>query len=315
MLETVVETPKIKCETQDTYGRFVIEPLERGYGITIGNTLRRILLSSILGAAITHVRIEGILHEFSTIPGVMEDVTEIVLNLKKLNFRLLGDRPKNIKIEAKGEGIVTASDIQPDPEVEILNPEGYIATMTEKNARLSMEMRIERGKGYVPAEKQKAPEQILGLIPIDSIFSPIRKVKYIVEDTRVGQITNYDRLILEVWTDGSIRPHEAVINGAELLQKYLTFFSDLKPPAPTSAVTQGVDQAQVLDLPIEELGLSVRSLNCLKRAAVRKVGDLVNLSEEDVMKLKNFGQKSLVEIKEKLADYELSLAASVREEV
>lgn len=310
----IIETPKIKCDTQETYGRFVVEPLERGYGITIGNTLRRILLSSITGAAITHVRIEGILHEFSTIPGVMEDVTEIVLNLKKLNFRLLGERSKNIRIEVKGEGTVTASDIQPDPEVEILNPDGYIATLTEKNSRLSMEMRVERGKGYVPAEKQKAPEQILGLIPIDSMFSPIKRVKYYVEDTRVGQITNYDRLILEVWTDGSIQPHEAVSNGAEILQNYLSFFTNLKPPSTVSAPAGGVDQAQVLDMPIEELGLSVRSLNCLKRAQVRRVGDLVQLSEEDVMKLKNFGQKSLVEIKEKLTNYELSLAPSAREE-
>ena len=310
----IIENPKIKCDTQETYGRFVVEPLERGYGITIGNTLRRILLSSIMGAAITHIRIEGILHEFSTISGVTEDVTEIVLNLKKLNFRLLGDKPKNIRIEVKGEGIVTASDIQPDPEVEILNPETYIATLTDKNSRLSMEMRIERGKGYVPAEKQRAPEQILGLIPIDSMFSPIKNVKYIVEDTRVGQITNYDRLILEVWTDGSVQPHEAVSSGAEILQNYLSFFTNLKPPVATPAAVAGVDQAQVLDMPIEELGLSVRSLNCLKRAQVRKVGDLVQLSEEDVMKLKNFGQKSLVEIKEKLVSYELSLAPSSRDE-
>jgi DNA-directed RNA polymerase subunit alpha len=310
----IIEKPKIKCDTQENYGRFIVEPLERGYGITLGNSLRRILLSSITGAAITHVRIEGILHEFSTIPGVQEDVTEIVLNLKKLNLKLLTDKPKTIKIEVKGEGQVTASDIQPDPEVEILNPESYIATLTEKNARLSMEMRVERGKGYVPAEKQRSPEQILGLIPIDSIFSPIKKVRYSVEDTRVGQITNYDRLILEIWTDGSIQPHEAVSNSAEVMQNYLSFFSNLKPPSAAPVPSGAVDQAQILDMPIEELGLSVRSLNCLKRAAVRKVGDLVALSEEDVMKLKNFGQKSLVEIKEKLLGYELSLAPSSRDE-
>jgi DNA-directed RNA polymerase subunit alpha len=310
----IIEKPKIKDASQENYGRFIVEPLERGYGITLGNSLRRILLSSITGAAITHVRIEGILHEFSTIPGVQEDVTEIVLNLKKLNLKLLTEKAKTIKIEVKGEGQVTASDIQPDAEVEILNPEAYIATLTEKNARLSMEMRVERGKGYVPAEKQRSPEQILGLIPIDSIFSPIKKVRYSVEDTRVGQITNYDRLILELWTDGSIQPHEAVSNSAEVMQHYLSFFSNLKPPSTAPVQSGTVDQAQILDMPIEELGLSVRSLNCLKRAAVRKVGDLVALSEEDVMKLKNFGQKSLVEIREKLVSYELSLAASTRDE-
>ncbi len=306
----IIEKPKIKCDTQENYGKFIVEPLERGYGITLGNSLRRILLSSIEGSAITHVRIEGILHEFSTIPGVMEDVTEIVLNLKKLNLKLLTDKPKTLKIEAKGEGVVTAADIQPDPEIETLNPDAYIATLTEKNARLSMEMRVERGKGYVPAEKQRAPEQILGLIPIDSIFSPIQKVKYTVEDTRVGQITNYDRLILEVWTNGSIQPHEAVSNGAELLRHYLGFFSDLKPPVITDKPASGTEPGVILEMPIEDLGLSVRSLNCLKRAAVRRVGDLITHSEEDIMKLKNFGQKSLVEIKEKLALYGLSLVPS-----
>ncbi len=310
----VIDKPKIICDTEENYGRFVIEPLERGFGIILGNSLRRILLSSIYGAAITHVRIEGILHEFSTIPGVMEDVTEIVLNLKKVNLKLIADRPKTLKIEVKGEGIVTAADIQPDPEVEVLNPDIYIATLTEKNARLSMEMRAEKGKGYVPAEKQRSPEQILGLIPIDSIFGPINKVKYTVEDTRVGQVTNFDRLILEIWTDGSIQPHEAISNSAEIMQNYLNFFSNLKPPSAMPVPSGAVDQAQIMDMPIEELGLSVRSLNCLKRAAVRKVGDLVALSEEDVMKLKNFGQKSLVEIKEKLVTYELSLAPSAREE-
>ncbi|MDQ7823207.1 MAG: DNA-directed RNA polymerase subunit alpha [Candidatus Eremiobacteraeota bacterium] len=311
----VIEKPKIKSDSEENYGKFVIEPLERGFGITLGNSLRRILLSSITGAAVTHIRIEGILHEFSTIPGVIEDVTEIVLNVKKLNFKLLTEKPKTVKIEVKGEGRVTASDIQPDPEVEVLNPDCHVATLTEKNARLSMEMRVGKGKGYVAAEKQKAPEQILGLIPVDSIFSPIRKVKYTVEDTRVGQVTNYDRLILEVWTDGSVQPHDAVSSAAELLQRYLSFFTNLKPPSAVPVASGSVDQAQILDMPIEELGLSVRSLNCLKRAAVRKVGDLVALSEDDVMKLKNFGQKSLVEIKEKLTQYELSLAPPSREEV
>lgn len=308
MLE--MEKPRMECETKDNYGRFVVEPLEKGYGITLGNSLRRVLLSTLMGAAVTHVKIEGILHEFSTIPGVMEDTTEIVLNLKRLKLKLLTEKPKTLRLEVKGEGIVTAADIQPDAETEILNPDLLIATLTEKNSKLSMEIRVERGKGYVPAERQRSAEQVLGLIPVDSIFSPITKVNYIVEDTRVGQLTNYDRLILEVWTNGSIPPHEAVSHSAQILQNYLGFFATLKPPVAAGREAAGVDQVRLLEMPIEELGLSVRSLNCLKRAGVRKVADLVRLTIEDVMKLKNFGQKSLEEIKEKMGAYNLSLAES-----
>lgn len=312
----VIEKPKIKSYSTENYGRFVIEPLERGYGTTLGNSLRRILLSSIEGAAVTHIRIDGVLHEFSTIPGVMEDVTEIVLNIKKLNFKLDADRPKTLRIEARGEGIVTAADIQPDAEVEVLNPETYIAHLTDKNSKLSMELIVDKGKGYVSAEKHRYAEQILGLIPVDSIFSPIKKVNYTVEDTRVGQITNYDRLIVEIWTDGSIMPYDALSNAAEILQEYMGFFTNIKPSAAAAAPASTVDCSQIYDMPIEELGLSVRSLNCLKRASVKLVGDLIAMSEDDVMKLKNFGQKSLVEIKDKLKDYDLYLepSTSVRDD-
>ena len=309
------EKPRIKSDSNDSYGRFIVEPLERGYGTTLGNSLRRVLLSSIEGAAVTHIKIDGVLHEFSTIPGVVEDVTEIVMNIKRLKFGLYSDRPKTVRIEVKGEGIITAADIQTDPEVDILNPEAYIAQMTDKNSRLSMELIVDNGKGYVSAEKHVLPDQILGMIPIDSIFTPIVKVNYTVEDTRVGQITNYDRLILDIWTDGSILPHDALSKSADILRDYMGFFTNLKPPV-IVPVTPGspVDQSHILDMPIEDLGLSVRSLNCLKRAAVKTVGDLVALSEDDVMKLKNFGQKSLVEIREKLEQYELSLIPSAYEE-
>lgn len=309
------EKPRIKSDSNDSYGRFTIEPLERGYGTTLGNSLRRVLLSSIEGAAVTHIKIDGVLHEFSTIPGVVEDVTEIVMNIKRLKFGLYSDRPKTLRIEVKGEGIVTAADIQTDPEVDILNPEAYIAQLTDKGSKLSMELIVENGKGYVSAEKHVLPDQILGMIPVDSIFTPIVKVNYTVEDTRVGQITNYDRLILDIWTDGSILPHDALNKSADIIREYMGFFMNLKPPVAIPVVPGGsVDQSHILDMAIEDLGLSVRSLNCLKRASVKTVGDLVALSEDDVMKLKNFGQKSLVEIREKLEQYELSLIPSAYEE-
>ncbi len=308
------EKPRIKSDSSDSYGRFVIEPLERGYGTTLGNSLRRVLLSSIKGAAVTHIRIDGVLHEFSTIPGVVEDVTEIVMNVKKLKFGLFSERSKTLRIEVKGEGIVTAADIQTDPEVDILNPDAYIAQLTDKNSKFSMELVVANGKGYVSAEKHVMAEQILGMIPVDSIFTPIVKVNYTVEDTRVGQITNYDRLIIDIWTNGSVLPHDALSKAADILRDYMGFFTNLKPPTASPLPVSPVDQSHVYDLPIEDLGLSVRSLNCLKRASVKVVGDLVALSEDDVMKLKNFGQKSLVEIREKLEQYELCLIPSLREE-
>lgn len=308
------EKPKVKSEINDFYGKFIVEPLDRGYATTLGNSLRRVLLSSIKGAAVTHIKIDGVLHEFSTIPGVVQDVTEIVMNIKQLKFAMTTEQPKTLKIEVKGEGIVTAADIQPDPEVDILNPDAFICQLTDKNAKLNMELVIAVGKGYVSAEKHVMQEQILGMISVDSIFTPITKVNYSVEDTRVGQITNYDRLIIEIWTDGSIMPHEALSKASEIIRDYMGFFTDLKPPQAPTVLPSVSDRSKVYDIPIEDLGLSVRSLNCLKRASVKVLGDLVALSEDDVMKLKNFGQKSLVEIKEKLEQYDMALLPSVDKE-
>ncbi len=312
----LIETPRVSSENSEYYGKFVIEPLERGFGTTLGNSLRRVLLSSIVGSAVTHINIDGVLHEFSTIPGVVEDVTEIVLNIKKLRLDLLTEGPKTLRLDVKGEGIVTAADIQPDSEVEILNPEAYIAELTDKDSRLSMELVVNKGKGYVSAEKHNS-EQILGMIPVDSIFSPVIKASYAVEDSRVGQVTNYDRLIIEIWTDGSILPYEALSESANIIREYMGYFTDLTPPQVGSETqarkpeSEGEDRA--LDMLIEDLGLSVRSLNCLKRATIKSVRDLIGYSEEDLMKLKNFGQKSLVEIRAKLEQYGLSLVPSSKD--
>jgi len=300
------------------YGKLIIEPLERGYGTTLGNSLRRILLSSLTGSAISHVKIEGVRHEFSTVPGVVEDVTEIILNLKKLKIKLNGsDRKvlylevsmKDDKIRARN-GKVLASDITPDAEVTILTPDQLIATLDDEDAELKMEMEVTKGKGYVPAERQETDEQILDRIPIDSLFSPIRKVNYIVEDTRVGHMTNYDKLVLEVWTDGSILPHEAVSHSAQILQTYLKYFIDLKPPAEPEIDEIVRKEDDVFDRPIDELGLSVRSLNCLKRAGKKTLRDLSMSDEEELMKLKNFGMKSLDEVRAILDEYGLSLRKS-----
>lgn len=313
-----IEPKVVFRESKDNrYGKLIIEPLERGYGTTLGNSLRRILLSSLPGAAISQIKIEGIRHEFSTLPGVVEDVTEIILNLKKVRFKLkpsvdtsktlyLEADMKKSKIKERG-GKVLASDISPDAEVEILTPDQLIATLDTRDAELKMEMEIRRGKGYVPAELQETDGQILDRIPIDSIFSPIRKVNYIVEDTRVGQVTNYDKLVLEVWTNGSIAPHEAVSYSAQLMQQYLRFFVDLKPPA--EAVTKEPEEKdqELFDKSIDELGLSVRSLNCLKRAGKKTLGDLTQSEEAELMKLKNFGQKSLEEVKSVLNEHGLTL--------
>lgn len=289
---------------------FVVEPLERGYGITLGNSLRRVLLSSLVGAAVTHIHIEGVLHEFSTIPGVKEDTTEIILNLKKLRLRMNTEEEKILHIEASGVGVVTAADIVADAEVEILNPDLVIATLTENDARLVMDMSVSLGTGYVPAEKQfRQEQQSIGTIPIDSIFSPVVRVNYEVQDTRVGQRTDYDRLVLEVETDGSIKPCEAVAEAAMMLQDRLDLFARLQ--AQSEGVVEQEQTAAGKDgTYIEELELSVRSLNCLKRAGILYLGDLLNHSEAQLMKLKNFGQKSLVEIQDKLAKRNLSLRPS-----
>ena len=294
--------------------KFVVGPLERGFGTTLGNSLRRVLLSSLIGTAVTHIKIEGVLHEFSTLPFMVEDTTELVLNIKKLRLKLHADQRKVLRLEAHGEGPVTAGDIHPDSDVEVLNPDLHIAELTDANGRLNMEIYVERGVGYVPAEKQSSQEQVIGLIPVDSLFTPIRRVNYSVEDARVRQKTDYDRLVLEVDTDGSMQPYEAVSAAARILHERLELFARLERPEIQEYVPEEQKEASILDMPVENLGLSVRSLNCLKRAGVRTVGDLNNYTEEDVMKLKNFGQKSLDEIKDKLVEYGLGLRPGRTEE-
>jgi len=300
--------PKIEfAELSDTYGKFIVEPLERGFGVTLGNALRRILLSSISGAAVTSVKIENVLHEFSTIPGVVEDVTQVILNLKELSLKLHSDKPKLLRMDVRGKKDVVAGDLQPDAEVEILNPDLHIATLDGKNAHLAMELVVERGKGYVPAERHRKSEHVIGVIPIDSVFSPIQKVNYVVDDTRVGQAADYDRLTLEVWTDGSIRPEEALQESARLLIDGFRLFVGTAV-APEVAVGPQVDETNKLaTMPIEELDLSVRPYNCLKRAGINTLGDLLQRTEEEVVNVKNFGRKSLDEVKEKLAALGLEL--------
>ena len=304
-------TPKVEyAELSDTYGKFVVEPLDRGFGVTLGNSLRRVLLSTISGAAVTSVKIDGVLHEFSTIPGVVEDVTQIVLNLKELTLRLYTDKPKLLRLDVKGKKEVTAADIQEDPEVEILNSSLRLATLDRKDARLEMEIFVERGKGYVPAEKHRRSEHVIGVIPVDSIYSPIQKVNYAVEDTRVGHTTDLDRLVLEIWTDGSIRPEEALQEASRLLIDHFRLFAGIADETGTGAtfgVTEDPDRARAMAMPIEDLDLSVRPYNCLKRAGIHTVGDLIKKTEDEVVAVKNFGRKSLDEVKEKLAAHGLSL--------
>ncbi|PSR21416.1 MAG: DNA-directed RNA polymerase subunit alpha [Sulfobacillus acidophilus] len=312
---TEIEKPEIRRVddgSEANYGQFVVEPLDRGYGITLGNSLRRILLSSLPGTAVTSVRIEGVLHEFSVIPGVLEDTADIILNLKRLALKLWSDESKTLRIDKEGPSEVTAADIMADADVDILNPEQHIAYVDE-GARLSMEMTIERGRGYVPAEKNKRADQAIGAIPVDSIFSPVLKANWRVEDTRVGHITDYDRLTLEVWTDGSISPEEAVSMGSKILSDHLRLFVNLTDGVP--GVEIGVEREEdkrdrLLEMPIEELDLSVRSFNCLKRAGINTVGELTAKSDEDMMKVRNLGKKSLEEVKEKLASLGLSLRPS-----
>ncbi|NPV54039.1 MAG: DNA-directed RNA polymerase subunit alpha [Firmicutes bacterium] len=311
MLE--IEKPRIECvpTDDDKHGKFVIEPLERGYGITLGNSLRRVLLSSLPGAAVTSVKIDGVLHEFSTIPGVVEDTTDIILNLKELLLRLYVDEPKVIRVEAEGEGEVTAADIIADPDVEILNPDLHIATL-EKDGRLFMEITVDKGRGYVPAERRKLG-QAIGVIPVDSIYSPVVKANYAVENTRVGQVTDYDRLILEIWTDGSISPKEAISLAARILREHLTLFVNLtESPGGVEIMVEREEEGKdkAMEMTIEELDLSVRSYNCLKRAGINTVEELTKRTEEDMMKVRNLGKKSLEEVKAKLANLGLSLKPS-----
>ena len=309
-----IEKPRIECietPTDDSYGKYVIEPLERGYGTTLGNSLRRVLLSSLPGTAVTSIRISGIQHEFSAIPGVKEDVTEIVLNIKRIIARLHSDEPKTVYIEASGEGEVTAGDIKADGEVEILNPELHIATLGP-DASLSMELTLDHGRGYVPADKNKNPQQIIGTIPVDSIYTPVLKVNYAVENTRVGNQTDFDKLTLEVWTDRTISPRDAVSLGAKILVDHFTLFTDLSDSIGSrSTVVEKVEtqRDKVLEMTIEELDLSVRSFNCLKRANINTVEDLISKTQDEMKKVRNLGRKSLEEVEHKLAMMGLSLAS------
>jgi DNA-directed RNA polymerase subunit alpha len=286
-----------------TYGKFVGEPFERGFGLTIGNSLRRILLSSLQGAAITSVRIKGVLHEFSTITGVREDVTDIVLNLKEVRVKLHDGQGETGRLEAKGEGVVRAGDIQAGPNVEILNPEHPVATLS-KEGKLDAELAIRTGRGYVPAERNKEESAPIGTVPIDAIFSPIRKVNYTVTNARVGQRTDYDRLTLEVWTDGSVRPDDAVAYAARILQDQLAVFVTFEeePEVAEAPADKGPSLNENLFRPVAELELSVRSANCLQNADIKYIGELVQRSEAEMLKTKNFGRKSLNEIKEILRE-------------
>ncbi len=314
MLEKI-EKPDIEIvelKSNGTYGKFVLEPLERGYGTTIGNSLRRVLLSSLPGVAVTSIKIDGIHHELSTIPGVKEDVSEIVLNLKGLTAKLYCDGPKTVYIEANGECEVTAGDIKTDSEVEILVPDMHIATL-DSNASLNMEIVLDKGRGYVSSEKNKSLMQNapIGIIAVDSIYTPVLKVNYTVDNTRVGQITDYDKLTLEVWTDGVISAKEAVSMAAKLLNEHLNLFINLSDETSVDEILAEKDtksKEKVLEMTIEELDLSVRSFNCLKRAGINTVNDLIEKSEEEMMKVRNLGKKSFDEVKEKLRSlgYEMS---------
>ncbi|MBM7542825.1 DNA-directed RNA polymerase subunit alpha [Amphibacillus cookii] len=307
-----IEKPKIEIvEINDdaTFGKFVVEPLERGYGTTLGNSLRRILLSSLPGAAVTSVQIDGALHEFSTIEGVVEDVTTIVLNLKKLALKIYSDEEKTLEIDVQGEGVVTAADITYDSDVEILNPDLHIATLGS-NANLRLKITAERGRGYRPADANNHDDQPIGVIPVDSIFTPVSRATFQVENTRVGQMTNFDKLTLDVWTDGSIRPEEAVSLGAKIFTEHLNIFVGLTDEAQNAEIMIEKEEDQkekVLEMTIEELDLTGRTYNCLKRAGINTVQELANKSEDDMMKVRNLGRKSLEEVKHKLDDLGLGL--------
>ena len=309
-----IEKPRIEClESPDdiSYGKFVVEPLERGYGTTLGNSLRRVLLSSLPGYAPTSIRIAGVQHEFSTIPGVKEDVTEIVLNVKGIIARLHCDGPKTVYIEAAGECEVTAGDIKADAEVEILNPELHIASLGPDGA-LSMEITLDHGRGYIPADKNKSAQQVIGTIPVDSIYAPVLKVNYAVENTRVGNQTDFDKLTIEVWTDKTISARDALSLGAKILCDHFTLFTDLSDTIGNSCTVVEKEPERpdtVMKMTIEELDLSVRSFNCLKRANINTVEDLTNMTEEEMIKVRNLGRKSLEEVKHKLAMMGLSLAS------
>ena len=307
------EKPNIEClEVDDTknYAKFVCEPLERGYGVTIGNSLRRILLSSLPGCAITSVKIDGVLHEFSCIPNVVEDVPEIIVNLKNVRLKFDGNEEKTLRIEHKGEGEATAGDIITDGTVEILNPDLHIATVSE-GGNLVMEMTADRGRGYNSSEKNKKPNQDISVLPIDSIYTPVKKVNYQVENTRVGQMVDYDKLTIEVWTDGSLKSHEALSLAAKVMTGHLELFIDLSEATKNTQIMIEKEESKkekVLEMSIEELELSVRSFNCLKRAGIATVEDLTNKSETDMLKVRNLGKKSFDEVTAKLHSLGLDFA-------
>ena len=309
-----IKKPRIECietPSDESYGKYVVEPLERGYGTTLGNSLRRVLLSSLPGTAVTSIKIAGIQHEFATIPGVKEDVTEIVLNVKSIIARLHCDGPKTVYIEAAGECEVTAGDIKADGEVEVLNPELHIATLGP-DASLSMELTLAHGRGYVSADRNKNPQAVIGTIPVDSIYTPVLKVNYTVENTRVGNQTDFDKLTIEVWTDKTITARDAVSLGAKILCDHFTIFTDLSESiSARSTVVEKVEaqRDKVLEMTIEELDLSVRSFNCLKRANINTVEDLVGKTQDEMIKVRNLGRKSLEEVEHKLAMMGLSLAS------
>jgi len=305
--------PRIECietPTDEAYGKFVVEPLERGYGTTLGNSLRRVLLSSLPGTACTSIRIAGVQHEFTTIPGVKEDVTEIVLNVKSIIANLYCDGPKTVYIEASGAGVVTAGDIKPDADVEILNPELPIATLGE-NGALSMELVLDHGRGYVPAAQNKNAQTPIGTIPVDSIYTPVLKVNYTVENTRVGNQTDFDKLTIEVWTDKTMTARDALSLGAKILCDHFVLFTDLSENVGKSSTVVEPEEPTInttLNMTIEELDLSVRSFNCLKRANINTVADLVNKTQDEMIKVRNLGRKSLEEVEHKLEMMGLSLA-------
>jgi len=306
-----IEKARIECvEVGDNgcYGKFIVEPLERGFGHTLGNSLRRVLLSSLPGVAVSSVHIEGVQHEFSTIPGVKEDVTEIILNLKGLAAKMYADGPKKVLIDAVGPCDLTAGDIKVDDEVEIINPEMHIATLNE-DAHLQMSMTLDKGRGYVSADKNKTPTMPIGEIPMDSIFTPIKKVNYTVVDTRVGQATDFDRLTLEIWTNGTLKPEEAISGAAKILSEHLSLFVSLTDQVMPVSMVQPEDdkKEKVLEMTIEELELSVRAYNCLKRAGINSVAELVQRNQEDMMKVRNLGRKSLEEVEQKLQELGLGL--------
>jgi DNA-directed RNA polymerase subunit alpha len=302
------------AENTDGYGKFVIEPLERGFGLTLGNALRRVLLSSLQGAAISAVRIDGVLHEFSTLPGVIEDVTEIILNLKQVRLKLLGDGPKKGTFEMKGKGEVRAGDIKVDAEVEVLNPDLHIATLN-RDGDLRMEVEINGGRGYVSADQHSATDRPIGVIPIDSVFSPVTKVNYNVEATRLGQRIDYDKLTVEVWTDRSILPTDAVAMAASILKDHFSLFIHFKEPIEIEKeedIDEGIVKVRkMLEKPVDELELSVRSSNCLRAAEIKTIGDLVQKSEPEMLKYRNFGRKSLKEIQDILGEMGLGFGMDV----